>query len=313
MLSVIITTRNEGDELLWTCENVRMHAGCEHEVIVVDDASTDGSADRLPGWVRVLRRTKADRLGVAPARRAGVAMAEGDAFLFLDAHMRVEPGGPARLYGRAQELGGIVTAMLGNLYGSNRCFYNSGLRIDKAKGRLCSGWGRKPKTEVAPIQAFVAPGYVLMRDSYERVGGWPSRAQGWGQTEVCLSLKLLLAGEPMHIDTGVRMLHKFRAGETSDPVPYPISGYDPVRNNYVMCRTCFAETLEEFWVPLAQAGRHWDRSWRGKEMWSDAAEAEREAFQAVKTMPDAEFFPAVLGMTYEQAQEKYLTPEEAVA
>lgn len=310
MLSIIITSRNEGCEVLWTCENARMYAGCEHEIIMVDDASTDHSADNLPGFVQVVKRTKADNLGVAPARMAGIRVAQGDCFMFLDAHMRVAPKTPARLYEKAMEVGGCVTSPMRNLYGSDRTFWNRSLKINKGKGRIGSDWGKRAHG-MERIHAFVAPGYAISRAAFERIGGWPCLAHGWGQTEVCLSVKLLLADLPIYImgEAGVLTWHLFRAGETTDPIPYSISGYDPVRNNYVMCRTCFEpETLDEFWLPLMKQGHHWKKSFA---IWSDEAEREREAFRAVKKLEDGEFFEKVLGMTYEQAKEKYLAPENA--
>ena len=43
--------------------------------------------------------------------------------------------------------------------------------------------------------------------------------------------------------------------------------------------------------------------------WTAEAEAERQAYQAVRVMGDEEFFPAVLGMTYEQAKRQYLSSQ----
>ena len=88
-LSVIITAHNEGVELLRTVLSVRANTRVDHEIIVVDDGSTDGSCDghEAPG-VRVIRNPA--RVGVAYSRDVGCA-AVGDMFAYLDAHQRVEP------------------------------------------------------------------------------------------------------------------------------------------------------------------------------------------------------------------------------
>jgi glycosyltransferase involved in cell wall biosynthesis len=67
-----------------------------HEIIVVDDASTDGSGDLARGHgVTVV--TRDHRAGAAIARNAGAHAASGDVFLFVDADCVVRPDTVARL------------------------------------------------------------------------------------------------------------------------------------------------------------------------------------------------------------------------
>lgn len=98
------------------------------EVIVVDDASTDDSADRLAG-IRGLRlHRNAENLGFIGACNAGAALARGEFLVFLNNDTVVQPGwldallatfaahpgtglaGSKLIYpdGRLQEAGGIV-------------------------------------------------------------------------------------------------------------------------------------------------------------------------------------------------------------
>jgi glycosyltransferase involved in cell wall biosynthesis len=83
MISVVIPTHNRYALVLEAVKSVLAQDGCEFEVIVVDDGSTDGTAGALaalPG-VRILVQP---RQGVAAARNAGARIARGEWLAFLD-------------------------------------------------------------------------------------------------------------------------------------------------------------------------------------------------------------------------------------
>ncbi len=81
--SIIIPTFNRCAMLARAVESARL-AGGDPEVIVVDDASTDATADVCAGMqhVRVIRLTK--NVGLAAARNAGIRECTGDFIALLD-------------------------------------------------------------------------------------------------------------------------------------------------------------------------------------------------------------------------------------
>ena len=86
-VTVVIPTRNRW--ALLERSALRAALGQEqidHEVVVVDDASTDGTSERLEelqdGRIQVVRLD--ERQGVAAARNAGIAAARGEWVAFLD-------------------------------------------------------------------------------------------------------------------------------------------------------------------------------------------------------------------------------------
>jgi len=88
-ISVVVISRNEGAFLRRTVRNLDDTLPGDAEIIVVDDASTDGSARGLDRRVRLFR-TKG--LGVAKARNFGGKQAKGDILIFADAHLGLDSG-----------------------------------------------------------------------------------------------------------------------------------------------------------------------------------------------------------------------------
>lgn len=84
-VSVVIPAYNEADRIGAVLEPV-LRSSLVDEIIVVDDGSSDGTAEQAEKFpVRVLR-LEGNR-GKAAALEAGVAHAKNDVFLFLDADL----------------------------------------------------------------------------------------------------------------------------------------------------------------------------------------------------------------------------------
>ncbi len=84
-VSVIIPTYNSGR---WIVDAVRSAIGQDHpphQVIIVDDGSTDDTAARLGPFGDGIVLERQENRGVAAARNRGLALATGDFIAFLDA------------------------------------------------------------------------------------------------------------------------------------------------------------------------------------------------------------------------------------
>jgi glycosyltransferase involved in cell wall biosynthesis len=89
-LSVIVPAYNGGTALTECLDALRGCAGPEHEVLVVDDASTDDTAAQAEACgVRVIRLPH--NRGPAGARNEGARQARGDVLFFVDADVVLAP------------------------------------------------------------------------------------------------------------------------------------------------------------------------------------------------------------------------------
>ncbi|GAA1919589.1 hypothetical protein GCM10009775_10220 [Microbacterium aoyamense] len=118
-VSIIVCTRNRVDDLALHFSTVVASARASSvptEVIVVDNGSTDGTADFLASRFPSVRVVAAPEAGVAAARNAGVRAADGKVVVFTDDDVQVPLDWAQRmsaplLEGRAEVcVGGIQAA-----------------------------------------------------------------------------------------------------------------------------------------------------------------------------------------------------------
>lgn len=82
--SVIIPVYNGSQYLATTLDSVLAQTYPLHEIIVIDDGSTDSSPEILRSYGDRLRVTRQDNRGIAPTRNLGLQLATGDVINFID-------------------------------------------------------------------------------------------------------------------------------------------------------------------------------------------------------------------------------------
>jgi len=85
LVSVVIATWNTGRYLPETLDSALSQTWPRTEIIVVDDGSTDDTAARIEPYRSRIRYLEREHGGLAAARNAGVAVAQGDYIALLDA------------------------------------------------------------------------------------------------------------------------------------------------------------------------------------------------------------------------------------
>jgi glycosyltransferase involved in cell wall biosynthesis len=89
--SVIIPTYNRADLVCHAVDSVARQTFTDHEIIVVDDGSTDGTREALEPWIHTIRYIRQENRGAAAARNRGIEESRGRFLAFLDSDDRFEP------------------------------------------------------------------------------------------------------------------------------------------------------------------------------------------------------------------------------
>lgn len=195
--SIIVVSYN-GRQYLPAClGSLCTNTGADDEIIVVDNASTDGSA----GYVAetfpevVLIRTGSN-LGFGYGNNVGARRAQGRYLVFLNPDTVVQAGWLEPLLGalEANPEAGLVTSkvlLLADPARINAC----GNRVHFTGLTLCEGMGKESSavSQVTEVGAVSGAAFAVRRDLFEALGGFdPAFFLYMEDTE--LSLRARLAG-----------------------------------------------------------------------------------------------------------------------
>jgi glycosyltransferase involved in cell wall biosynthesis len=205
-ISVVVISRNEGQELKRTVENFDDTLPSGAEIIVIDDGSTDGSADHVSTRRGRIKLHRVRNYGVARARNFGAREARGDVIVYADAHLRLKPfwWRPMLEVLEQPKVGGVAPAIVGyrkQLVGYGLTFTGCQLEVRWLR--------RKPP---GPATAPIIPGccFATRRDVIQATGGWDERQLQRGNIDNEGCVRFWMLGYELVIAPDTVVAHKFR-------------------------------------------------------------------------------------------------------
>lgn len=211
-VSVIVPVRNRLD-LTQQCLTAlaATTTGIDWELIVVDDGSTDGTAEflaTLGGDVRIVRHERSQ--GFARACNSGAAAARGQAFLFLNNDTIPRPGWLAPLLDelRARPAVSVVGGKL--LYPDGRV-QHAGIAVSRHRITPYLIYRGAPGTAPAvcrrrELQAVTGACMLVRRSAFEAVGGFDEAYRN-GLEDVDLCLRIRACGGRVIYEPASEVVH----------------------------------------------------------------------------------------------------------
>jgi glycosyltransferase involved in cell wall biosynthesis len=164
MVSVVIPTYNRRSTLCEAIESVLCQSYRDFELIVVDDGSEDGTAERLKEYESGVRLFSQPRRGVAAARNAGVKNSTGKYLAFLDSD---DLWKPKKL---EYQVGFMESHPEAKICQTEEIWIRRGVRVNPKEKH------RKPSGDIFQASldlCLVSPSAVMMtRELFDGLGGF---------------------------------------------------------------------------------------------------------------------------------------------
>ena len=213
-LSVLIVAWNSREELRRTLPALAPELGEGDELIVVDNDSSDGTAEEvevLAPSARVLRSTR--NAGFAGGCNEGAAEARGDLLVILN-----PDAAPRRGWGEAIRRPWVEgrgwAAWQALVADGDGATINSAGNPVHFTGIVWAGGHGRPLAEAPPageVPALSGACLAIPRDTWEQVGGFPERYFLYHE-DVDLSLRLRLRGGTLGIEPAAVVDHDYEFG-----------------------------------------------------------------------------------------------------
>jgi len=216
--SIIVTCHNQREFIADAIESALMQTHANREVIVVDDASTDGSKEVIAKYADLARFVRLEKnAGASGARNAGSFVATGKYLAFLDGDDTLKPWA-LEIYDR------IVGEYQPKLILATLTWF-------KGIAPVCLGTVPPPEIEMVNYDYFAqkdrsyrssASALVIERKAFDSVSGWAREACPFEDQH--LEAKLALTGRAITVVSPQTVFYRLHDSNTIHNVRKVVNG-----------------------------------------------------------------------------------------
>jgi len=197
-ISVIIPTYNTSSTIEECLSSILNQGYPGLEIIVVDDASTDNTIEKISKYpVKLL--TKANNQGVAHSRNLGAEKASSEILIFVDSDIVVPPGRILQLIKSLKEKPEILA--VAGVYSDNTRglnFISDFKNLDLAyRGQLCGG----------RVKYFGTAFFTIKKSTFIEAGGFSTEFKGATAEDLDFGYKVTKGKPAMFLDKTITVDH----------------------------------------------------------------------------------------------------------
>ncbi len=223
-VSIILPAYNEGPRLVQTLTAIRDTVTLTHELIVVNDASTDSCCDSLradpPPFENLVVIDQPQRHGVARARNLGAGQAKAPVLIAMDAHCIPRQGWLEMLL---EELHKPAVGIVAPQIVSIECPSATTFGLTIRDRELGVEWLHRRANKPYPVPLAGCACMAMTREFFEAVGRFDAmRTYGMEDVELCIRCWLL--GYSVIMVPDAEVAHWFKKE------PFPVGWHDHLYN-----------------------------------------------------------------------------------
>lgn len=224
-ITLVIPAYNRGSLIAETLDSALNQTEPFLEVIVVDDGSTDNTAEVLARYGDRIRCIRVPNNGVQRARNLGVAAASGEYVALCDSDDLLEPDYVATMRSWL-----VANPSCDSIYSNFVTFDEDGVianKFDDAPAAFFAGAQRTGAfyhaipdlyARTLEYQPLFSSGNLIRRSLYEKLGGYDPQFNGVGGEDYEFTLRLIDAGDMALCAQPLVRVRRHRGNDSTDNV-----------------------------------------------------------------------------------------------